>query len=203
LNSRFLTRALGCAVCCFVALTGCDESLPPRIDPPVVLVASVKTNTIVVIFDSDTVRAGGEFEVDVRNIYNEVLSENARVVADLTVQLPSDPDSSRALRLTAEDLYRNKMLAYGVLTVGVGDTLRLVRRWDHRFQGGAPVWVNAHFQADMTKGGMLYYRSDTLQVNVTGKVQLFDRIQAIPFPQTVTPLVYLLYNMPPPRNLGP
>jgi hypothetical protein len=203
LNSRSLVRTLPWVAFFLAALTGCDESLPPRVDPLVVLVPSVRTNTVRVIFNSDTLVAGGELELDVRNIYNEVLSEKARIIADLTMRSPSDVDSSRSLTLTEDDIYKNKSLAFGILTVGVGDTVRLTRRWDHRFNGGAPLWLHARFHEDMTMDGKLYYRSDTLQVTISGKVQLFDRVQAIPLDHLVTPLVYLLFDMPPPPNLVP
>jgi hypothetical protein len=203
LNSRSLVRTLPWVAFLVASLTGCDESLPPRFDPPVVLVPSVRTNTVRVIFNSDTLVAGGDLELDVRNIYDEVLSEKARIIADLALNSPSDADSSRSLTLTADDIYKNKSLAFGILTVGVGDTVRLIRRWDHRFNGGAPLWLHARFHEAMTMDGKLYYQSDTLRVSVSGTVQLFDRVQPIPLDHVVMPLVYLLYEMPAPPNLVP
>jgi hypothetical protein len=204
LNSRITRWRSATALLCAVSMIGCDESLPPRADPPVVLVASVKATTRLVVFDADTVKGGGAFDVQVRNVYDEVLSEEARIRADITVRLTNPSDSSCSVASTAEDLWDSRMLHNNIFTIGVGDTMRLVHPWDHRFQGGTPIyWKNVRFEPAMTPDGRGYYRSDTLYVFVTGKVQMFERVQAIDLPPTVIPFVYLLFNMPAPPNPAP
>jgi len=193
------------AVVFAVLWAGCDESLPPRVDPPEVLRPDVQMvgNTISLIgYDHDTLFTGGNVRLSMTNVHDEVLSEDARIRATVTLHLKVKPDSVRTLHLGLDDLVAPPGFFGPVLTIGVQERVELLAVWDQRTDNGTPFWTFPQYHEAFDSKGRPYYQSDTIPMVVTTSMQVFERVQPLEIVQRELPVVYELYFIgpPPPPN---
>jgi hypothetical protein len=186
-------------------LAGCDESLPPRVDPPEVLHPDVQMvgKTISLIgHDQDTLFTGGNVRLSMTNVHDEVLSEDARIRATVTMYLKGTPDSVRTLHLGLDDLVAPPGFYGPVLTIGVQERVELLAVWDQRTDNGTPFWTFPRYHEAFDSKGRTYYQSDTISMVVTTSMQVFERVQPLEIVQRELPVVYELYfiDPPPPPN---
>jgi len=184
---------------------GCEESLPPRVDPPEVLHPDVRMvgNTISLTgYDNDTLFTGGNVRLSVTNVYDEVLSEDALIRATVTLYLKGYPDSVRTLRLGLDDLVSPPGFYGPVLTIGVHERVELLAVWDQRTDNGTPFWTFPRYHEALDSKGRTYYQSDTIPMVVTTSMQVFERVQSLEIVRRELPVVYELYFLepPPPPN---
>lgn len=188
-----------------VVWAGCDESLPPRFDPPEVLHPDVRMvgNTISLIgYDHDTLFTGGNVRLSLTNVHDEVLSEDALIRATVTLYLKGKPDSVRTLRLGRDDLVAPPGFYGPVLTIGVHERVELLAVWDQRTDNGTPFWTFPRYHEAFDSKGRSYYQSDTVAMVATTSMQVFERVQPLEIVQRELPVVYEIYFLdpPPPPN---
>jgi len=185
---------------------GCEESLPPRIDPEEVLHPDVQIvgNTISLHgYDHDTLFTGGNVRLFVTNVHDEVLSEEALIRATVTMHLKQKPDSVRTLELGRENLVLPAGFFGSVLTIGVQERVELLAVWDQRTDGGTPFWTFPLYHEAYDSKGRVFYQSDTLYMSVTTSMQVFEKVQALEIIHRELPVVYELYDIPlPPQGVS-
>jgi hypothetical protein len=188
-----------------LACAGCEESLPPRVDPVEVLRPDVQIigNTISLRrFGSGTNLTGGDFRLSTTNLHDEVLSGEALIRGTVALYLKQKPDSVRILDLGPDNLVRPSMLVGSVLTIGVNERVELLAVWNQRTDGGTPFWMFPLYHEAYDSKGRVFYQSDTVYMSVTTSMQVFEKVQALKIIQREIPVVYELYDMalPPPPD---
>ena len=182
--------------------TGCEESLPPRVEPPEVLHPEVRMagSTISLIgYDQDTLFTGGNVRLSVTNVHDEVLSEDALIRATATLYLKMKPDSVRTLRLGLDDLVAPPGFFGPVLTLGVQERVELLGVWDQRTDNGTPFWTFPWYHEAFDSKGRTYYQSDTVAMVVSTSMQVFERVQPVEIARREMPVVYEIYFLDPPQ----
>jgi hypothetical protein len=188
-----------------VLWTGCEESLPPRVDPPEVLHPDVQiVGDIISLhpFDNDTLFTGGNVRLSMTNVHDEVLSEDALIRATVTLHLSVKPDSVRTLHLGRDELVAPPGFFGPVLTLRVHERVELMGVWDQRTDNGTPFWTFPAYHEALDSKGRTFYQSDTISMVVTTSMQVFERVQPLEIIKRELPVVYELYDMPlpPPPN---
>lgn len=185
---------------CVVGLPACDESLPSRVDPEQVLTYAITSSGGAITVESGEVTGGGGlFSLSAKNVYDEVLSDKARLIGVVTLRLKNQPDSMRTLFYTSDDLTMPTMLDISTLTITLNQTLTLTHPWDHRTDNGSPIWESLSFTRGYTDKGRLFFRSDTGFIQVQGTLQLFEKVQAVKLQAREFPVVYTLFDTPIPH----
>jgi hypothetical protein len=205
LNTRTLYTPTLLTAVLVVLCAGCEESLPPRVDPVEVLHPDVRMvgSTISLIgYDHDTLFTGGNVRLSLTNVYDEVLSEDALIRATVTLHLKEKPDSVRTLRLGLDNLVAPPGFFGPVLTIGVHESVELLAVWDQRTDNGTPFWTFPQYHIAYDSKGRPYYQSDTISMVATTSMQVFERVQPLEIIQREMPVVYELYFIepPPPPN---
>lgn len=84
---------------CILVMVSCDESLPPRDNPKVLLKGDVSFSYIYSVNENDF-----RFYVDVTNIYNETIQDTAKVNGILEIILKRDPRYRKTVYLSITNL---------------------------------------------------------------------------------------------------
>ncbi len=189
-----------------VLWTGCEESLPPRVDPPEVLHPDVGMVGDIISLHGyggdDTLFTGGNVRLSMTNVHDEVLSEDALIRATVTLSLSVKPDSVRTLQLGRDDLVAPPGFFGPVLTLGVHEHVELMGVWDQRTDNGTPFWTFPTYHEAFDSKGRTFFQSDTISMVVTTSMQVFERVQPLEIIKRELPVVYELYDLPlpPPPN---
>jgi len=210
-----------------LASSGCDEALPPREPPRTVLQQSLEALRPgeVIIRDSVAQGEGGAFRARVRNVYDEVLQDSARIRLKLDIVMLNGPavDSVRRsvfgagatstpagehgttaaarahIEADEEDLENWRELQRGILTLGL-DTAAVIRKqWSHRTTEGLPFWSLVKLHRAYTMSGEPYFVSDTVRYRVQGTVQVFKVVQPLSLPARDVSMVYKIFSSAAPR----
>jgi hypothetical protein len=171
----------------------CDESLPPRNNPDVVLIPSMRVTAGVVSVDILGNTSGGNVVLRAVNVYNEALSEKQNIRGIVALRLKG---LTQTMLYTSSDLQNTKVLSGNTLTVLPKDSVVLFRLWDHITDMDVPFWSVLSFTEKTTTNGRVYYESDTAWIQITATLQLFERVPAMPVPAMVIPIVYRMDNKP-------
>ena len=189
------------------SISSCEESLPPRVDPPTVLLSSLEMigTPLIVVRDSLPIGTQGAFEARVLNVYDEVLQDSARIRLTLEVTLPelskfkvfagSQGEQKATVRAGEESLVNSNLLWRGYLTVGVDTAVILRKLWNHRTDDGVPFWSLVNLHPGATNSGELFCQSDTLTLTVKGSVQVFNIVQPQVFPDMHIRIVYKVFGI--------
>ena len=163
-------------------LSACDESLPPKNDPLVVVRAGFAMNTgIVAIKDSLVTGLPGTFEGFLENTFSEVLQDSQRVRMVVDVWLKSDPAQRTHLVFTRANVVEPQYLNGEILTLEPRMPLHIFGSWSHRTDGSAWYWSFVDVTGPyFTPGaGEQYYQSDTVTLVVEATLQGYKRVAAV------------------------
>lgn len=192
LTGAFLLLGLG-------MVPGCEESLPPREEPPDVLVPAEGLTGTLVIVDLNRVQSGGNVWLSMTNTHDEVLSEEAAVRAFVQVRLREYPDSARLLTYGFSDVTSGGLIVGSTLTLPVKQAIAVMQPWDHKTVAGTPFWqFGMPFRRLENHRGEIYYESDTLHLVVDANLQVFKRVPAVHLPRREYAIVYQLWRTTPP-----
>ncbi len=182
-----------------MVLPACDEILPPRSDPETVLQMTIGISSEMIDIEEGIATRGGNIVLFARNIYDEVLSDEALIRAVATIRLGEFPDSSRTLVLGPADISPSRLLVGRTLTLPVNDTITLMQPWDQRTDGGKPFWeLGLAFTRRVTDKGEVYYESDPVHLTVLVTLQLFKKVQMRRLPPAEHVVTYRLWRTPTP-----
>lgn len=180
-------------------LPACDEILPPRSDPDTVLQMTVGISGEIIDIEEGIATRGGNIVFSAKNIYDEVLSDEALIRAVATLRIREFPDSSRSLVLGSADISPSGLLVGKTLTLPVNDTIVLMQPWDQRTDRGTPFWeLGLAFTRRVTDKGAVYYESDPSHLTVLVTLQLFKKVQMRRLPPAEFVVTYRLWKMPAP-----
>ena len=127
IRQRSVRRALRFVVGILFLVVSCDESLPPRADPNLVLEGRIEG--IYVLAHQDNFLA---VHIVVTNTYDETLAAEAVLGGRLAIQSRRDPSIVKIVELS--DTLVTSVYPYdpftSQLTLGPGESLRLTYEWD-------------------------------------------------------------------------
>jgi hypothetical protein len=187
-------------------MTGCDESLPPRVEPEDVLVASVDNLAGTVTFQIGATEpdgSNGAFFLQLRNIYDEVLQDSALVRGEIDVRLRDHPEYHTVVIADNRHLLNSWIIRARIATLGPDSTANFLRQWDHRTAGGAPFWQFASFTVGYTPMGEKYYLSDSVYCVASARVQIFKPAHPEGTPEKTFALRYRIFVVDTPRVAAP
>ncbi len=171
--------------CALWAGPACDESLPPREEPPTVLSSSLSiagTSKTVQIRDSLPSGTTGAIEIHVTNIYDEVLQDSCILDGRAEIWIKSNPEVRTEFSFSANDVVTTGLLSGKILTIGPDVTLVMRHQWSRRTVEGIPIWNYLHLTPGSTMGGEAYCLSDTATFVVRASLRVFKSYGQIQFP---------------------
>lgn len=171
----------------------CDESLPPRNNPDVVLIPSMRITAGVVTVDILGNTNGGNVAIRAVNVYNEALSEKQNIRGIVALRLKG---LTQTMLYTSSDLQNTRVLSGNTLTILPKDSVVLLRLWDHITDMDVPFWSVLSFTEKTTTNGRVYYESDTAWIQITATLQVFERVPAMQVPGMTIPIVYRMDDKP-------
>lgn len=177
----------------------CEESLPPHQQPPVALRASLRVLLFgpnVPIQNGAPTGTGGGFEIQVTNVYVEVLQDSATVGATLEISLKDRPEIRAVVHADAGDLTTGEMVSGNIMTLEPGSTAILLKQWGHRTQDSIPFWDYVPTHPAFTAGGVPYCQSDTVRYVVQGSVRLFKYAPPLILSTQEFSLTYQIFDLP-------
>lgn len=175
-------------------LPACDESLPPREEPPEGLAASFRPIPgIVVIRDGVLAGSIGGVEASLLNTYTEVLQGEARVSGTVDIWLTGDPSQKATFPLGPSHLLTDWILRFTTVTLGVDSAAVFYRQWSHRTDSGRWFWEFVRLTNRVTPRGEPYRESDPVRLTGRATLQILDRIQRKRTPEVTFTLVYHLF----------
>lgn len=196
------------AVGCSIAVQGCDETLPPRIEPERFLKASlyVQPNSIVNVFiDSATTGfpitingSSGSINVSLKSYYNEVLEERPSINAKVDVWLTSDPSIRTTVLFSEANVDYPYIEPNGLLTLLPGDSVSMSKQWHHIADVGRAFWNYVQLRGRIDGTGRFFYESAPVRYTAVGTVQVFENVPAERTAPYEFELVYHIYVRYPP-----
>ncbi|MCC6395955.1 MAG: hypothetical protein IT282_02980 [Bacteroidetes bacterium] len=190
---RHIIRWLAIATAAIGAY-GCDESLPPRTEPEVVLVPTMSITGPAVVVRFNEAWTGGNIMLGMKNVHDEVLSDKADVTATVTMYLRENPSASRTLTYKYSDIVTPGLVVGNTLTIRVGQSIELMQPWNHRTAAGAAFWMSGiKFNQRADSKGNPYWESDSVHLVVNASLKVFERVQAVKLPArefTITSELY-------------
>lgn len=194
-GQRIMNGWMSWVLACLLAVVpACDESLPPREQPPEGLSASFRPNPgIVVIRDGVVPTWIGAVEGSLLNTYSEVLQGDARVSGTVEIWLTADPAQRVTFTLGPADLLTDWILTFTTVTLGVDSAAVFYRQWTHRTDSGRWFWEFVRLTNRLTPRGEPYRESDPVRLTGRATLQILDRIQRKRTPDVTFTLVYHLF----------
>lgn len=175
-------------------LLSCEELLPPRNDPKVVLAPSIAISSGVVTIRNQTYASGGSVVLRAVNVYDEVIQDQQRIRGTVTMSLGTHVQT---ILFTSSDLQTPTMLTGNTLTMRPLDTLVLMHIWDHIADDDTPLWSLVRWNQLLDSKGAPYYQTDTTWFTITGSFQIFNRAQPMKLSPIRVPIVYTMIERPP------
>jgi hypothetical protein len=190
------------------ASSGCDETLPPRIEPGKFLKASlhVKPNSVVNVFiDSNAVSIpitingpSGSLELSLKSLFNEVLEEKPFISGTADVWLTSQPTVRTKVIFTEVNVEYPYIEPNGYLTMVPGDSLAMAKQWTHIADNGRGFWNFVQLRNRVDGTGRFYFESAPVRFTAVATVQAFENVPAEKTEPYEFSLVYNIYVRYPP-----
>ena len=185
--------AIGLVLLTSLGLSGCEESLPPRQDPKTYLEASFSTQTRLITLDEFNLRKPRMvLRVSLRNLYDEVLQDTARVRGDVVLYLRDHPRVRKTFVWKEADIQTPGIVHGWIATLPPNTALLLASEWDHMSDEDLTFWKYGTYTQKRTSSGQEYLESDSLYFVAEGRVQLFRYGPAVKAPRLVFGIIYQL-----------
>jgi len=176
----------------------CDESLPPPEVPRTVLSGTltvIQAGDIVVVRDGLPIGTMGAIQIDVTNVYDEVLQDSSILEGRVEIWMKDKPDVRAEVLLTDADLVTYRMLRGRYLTIGVDSTMVLLKQWSHHTVTGEAMWDHVRLYPAATTGGEPYCVSDPITFVVRCSLRVFKSSGQIQFPDQEVQLTYHVFGI--------
>jgi hypothetical protein len=190
------------AIVLIIALIGCEEILPPRVEPEKVLESSLDVGSGSYSFTGPWPQdsRGDDYEDDgnlgitfqLKNLYDEVLQDSVYIKGSFVIQVDLLGDNRTAMvEFNEGGVFPVPQL--GLITMEPGDSVRISASWDHHLDNGDPIWFDEWYEGKMQFIGVDWskrqyvFRSGSIPFTVTGSVQIFENVPA----QVVGPVSFL------------
>lgn len=195
-SSETTVRTLSLPILCVAAVffSTCDESLPPRDEPREALQPLLTGSSGVVVFLGDTsLSAPGSLIVQVKNIHDEVIQGEERLLANLEIWMTDMPEVRGTVQADKRSLVNRRILSGTVLTIEPDVAALLFVGWNHRTADGRRFWSFVQMHAETTNRGEPYMASDSVRLTAAGTVQAFKIRPAQKLPQNQFTVVYHVF----------
>jgi len=165
----------------------CDESLPPRNDPTILVVANLES-----LYSIGVTANQLYLTVNVKNVYDEAIQDTEQISGTLEIALSRNLQYRKTVQLS-----RNNLLTVSAydgathqLTVNSGQTIQLRYGWDFstEVQGSSPADF-FHFYRDVECPFRQFAYKEVFKVQ--GTVQLFKSVGPVTFGPVDVPLCYI------------
>jgi len=125
---------------------GCEETLPPLPVEIAVEGATVEFRTdvsgiVVVHVDGSPNGNQGELIVSVRNLYEDVISDQEQVNVEATIVPLDSPGVAIVVQAGKEDVADQSMFLGELLAIRPQQELQILKQWSHRTKDGDPLWA--------------------------------------------------------------
>ncbi len=182
----------GCLLLSFL-LAGCEENLPPRKDPAEYLQASFTTQTRLIALDEYNIRQPRMvLRLSIRNLYDEVLQDTARVRGDVRLYLLKRPDIIKTFVWGEGDVQTPGVVKGWIATLRPNSEVMLASAWDQMSDRDSIFWKFGRYTKKFDNQGNPYLESDSLYFVAEGRIQLFKYGPAIKAPRMVFGIIYKL-----------
>ncbi|HXX65317.1 MAG TPA: hypothetical protein VEO56_16070 [Bacteroidota bacterium] len=163
-------------------LGGCQESLPPREEPQVVLRGDVSLLTTTIRFnatDSSLFGSSGELIMQVENIYSDVLQDTALLQATVSMYLEDEPQAVSTVIAGYPDVINSYQVLQGqILTLGVDTSVVFEKTSQYRTPSGVPLWQGLPF-THHDLGNAHWWEAPPKTLVVDALLQAYQRLPAI------------------------
>ena len=174
-------------------LLSCDEQLPTREDPPSILIPNISIEPgPAILEDSVNSGRGGIINIDVTNIYDEVLQDTAQIRGTLEIWMRTDPTKRATVSFDERALQNISSLFRGILTIRVNERIFFVHQWSHRTNEGEYFWRYVPVTLKVDSQGNSYLESDTIYMAASASIQVFKKAQPIELPEIHYPMFYII-----------
>jgi hypothetical protein len=167
-------------------MVSCEESLPPRQDPHMVLRPVLRAQYV-----HDWNENGLRFYVELINTFDETLQDTAVFVGSVRVEMPRRPDMGRTLTVRRDSISTRRMYdpVNNIFTVDPGDTLRFLLRWDFKNDVGQSLTSFAfdYYNDTTCEGRRLAYEEVLL---ASGRITISRRLGEVTLSQIPIILCY-------------
>ncbi len=200
---RYAILALGAFVPALIALN-CDEALPPREEPRIVLTAVLGVNPgryrFRVYTPTDSTQPPvyasnpATVYIQVTNTYDEVLEDSLGV--DGTVELwdTRRPNMLGTVSLRGAAIIPTFAVNNGLLTLEAQARITVKTAWNHMtVNGGGPMWKGLELYPDTNAWGEPFYYTDTILVAARARLTLFKKLGVVETPLVEVPLSYEIF----------
>jgi len=184
---------------------GCEESLPPRIEPEQALSAQVQASSyqrVIGGFGLGNVFStleNAHANIRIHNLYDEVLEDSARISGTLRVWLEEHPETGFTVRLTPQMIWGPVQIHNGMITLephgspGGRDSLSFKVFLPHKTDDGVFLFYLVGRSWYQELNGSWYFLSDSIKLVADASIQVFEKVQAIKTKQTRFSLAYKVY----------
>jgi hypothetical protein len=194
---RWVLSLGGAALATLLGLS-CDESLPPREGPPEVLssvLSVINDGKIVVVRGGLPAGTMGAIQINVTNVYDDVLQDSCVLEGRVEFWLKKDPSVRAEFLLTEADLVTYNLVDRTTLTIGVDTTLIMLHQWSHRTVDGVPLWEYLHLYPSATPRGEPCCISSPTPFIVRCSLRVFKSYGQIQFPDREVVLTYQVFGI--------
>ncbi len=178
-------------------ILSCDEALPPREKIPTVLAGQLRilgAGQVLDVVGGEPVGLGGAIQIQVANVYTEVLQDTASLEGRAEVWLKDHPDVRGSFTFGSRDLTSLSVLQGSVLTLGVGSSCTLIKQWSHRTEDSIPMWEYVNLFPDTTPKGEPFCRSAPVTYVIRCALRVFKSVGQIQFDDQEFTLTYHVYG---------
>lgn len=177
-------------------MAGCEESLPPKNDPLIVVHYGFRMNPgIVEIKNNQSTGLPGTFEGSMFHSFNEVLQDSQRIVMTVDVHLKADTAQKTHLVFARGDVSEQQYLNGEILTLEPGQPVHIFGQWSHRTDADSAYWsfvvLNGPFFTQ--PAGERYYESEPVTVVVDATLQSYKRLAPVRLGPFEYSLVYRIF----------
>ena len=178
-------------------LGGCEEMLPPRIEPSDVLATDleVPSAAITVRLGLGNVAGGGSAfaHIRVQNRHDEVLEDSAFVNGIIYARLRDDPKVSFTVLVGEGNVAGPVQVRGGRITLEPLDVFRLRVILPYTTDDGLYHWNHVGRSWLTDANGDRYFRSDPIHFLADASIQIFEKVQSKKTRQVSFSLVYNVY----------
>ena len=130
--------------------------------------------------------------LSIRNLYDEVLQDTARVRGDVRLYLLKRPDIIKTFVWGEGDVQTPGVVKGWIATLRPNSELMLASAWDQMSDRDSIFWKFGRYTKKFDNQGNPYLESDSLYFVAEGRIQLFKYGPAIKAPRMVFGIIYQL-----------
>jgi hypothetical protein len=171
-------RTLLIAVTLLLLNPGCEETLPPipveiAVEGATVAFRTDVSGLVVVHVDGSPNGIQGELIVSVRNLYEDVISDQEQVSVVATIIPQDSPGVAIVVQAGKEDVADQSMFLGDLLAIRPQQELQILKQWSHTTKDGDPLWAVVGIQDTVITPSGKHIPAYRVAVRVKVSIRLF------------------------------